>query len=382
MIENMQNSETEPGGMPPTPLLFPRNHMALPAEVEADHGPTPEAEDAETGAQAPAMPPTVNNVGLAKLAPNVASDQAYGYYKLDAAETKAEFDMLDAELSQRFENLVAAIVTWEEAMPYIDKMQKLLSQRGAERYKILKEAGLPTWTEWAKGYAEKLRTSFRTMQRRISELRGGGKRCLECGEEKADCTCPVLCARCGKVKTDCACAKVVAIPEPYLRALERLMRVADHAADQHADQDLAEAVKYATCGMSRQEKINLGIQPKPRASGDEDSSLAPETVIDIFLTLQVRREFLTAVTSETELFVILREMTRLFYDSNHSPESERSIKIEGLSPSAPGQKIEPAKTVKPKAEDWTPERRQAHGERIKAGIARKPAAQAAPSCAA
>jgi len=161
--------------------------------------------------QAPAMPPTVNNAGLAKLAPNVASDQAYGYYKLDAAETKAEFDTLDAELSQRFENLVKAIVTLEEAMPHINKMQALLSQRGAERHKILKEAGLPTWTEWATGYAEKLRTSVRTMQRRISELRGGGKRCLECGEKKADCTCPKLCSKCGNEKTACTCAKKVSI---------------------------------------------------------------------------------------------------------------------------------------------------------------------------
>jgi hypothetical protein len=179
-----------------SPTSFPRKQLALLGEVKADHGPTPEAEHAETGAQAPAMPPTVNNAGLAKLAPNVASDQAYGYYKLDAAETKAEFDMLDGELSQRVENLVEAIVTLDEAMPYINKMQGLLSQRGAERRKILKEAGLPTWTEWAKGYAEKLRTSVRTMQRRISELRGGGKRYLECGEEKADCICPKLCSNC------------------------------------------------------------------------------------------------------------------------------------------------------------------------------------------
>jgi len=322
----------------------------------------------------PALPPTVNNAGLAKLAPNVASDQADGYYKLDAAETKAEFDMLDAELSQRFENLVAAIVTWEEAMPFIDKMQGLLSQRGAERRKILKEAGLPKWTEWAKGYAEKLHTSVRTMQRRISKMRGGGKRCLECGKDKADCTCPKLCARCGKIKTDCTCVKVVSIQEPYLRALERVVLVADHAADQHADQDLANAVKHAICGLSLSEQAGIGLQPKPSANGDEDSSLAPETVTDIFLTPQVRREFLTAVASENELVVILGEMAHLFYASGNIPESERNVKVEKQSPSVPGQIIEPVEAAKAKAEDWTPERRQAHGERIKAGIARKKAA--------
>jgi hypothetical protein len=332
-------------------------------------GSTPEAEDAETGVQAPAVPRGAEDSGAGELVTLGASEPAYGIYKLNEAQTKAEFDRLDEELNQRCDAIAQAVVTLNEAMPHIDKMQALLSQRGAERHKILKEAGLPTWTEWAKGYAEKLRTSVRTLQRRISELRGGGKRCLECGEEKADCTCPVLCARCGKMKTDCACAKVVSIQEPYLRALERLVRVADHAADRHADQDLAKAVKYAICGLSLREQDDLGIQPKPKATGDEDSSLSPEAVTDIFLTPQVRREFQTVVASESELLVILSEMARLFYEDNQTPESERNVKVEEHSPSA-----SVVKRAKPKGGKWSPERRNLHGELIKAGFARKKAA--------
>jgi len=118
---------------------------------------------------------------------------------------------------------------------------------------------------------------------------------------------------------------------------------------------------------------NLGLQPKSKAkieesNGEHDYSLVPETVTDIFLTPQVRREFLTAVTSENELVVILGEMAHLYYASSNIPEAERSIRIERQSPSVPGQIIEPAEAVKAKAEDWTPARRQSHGELIKAGL--------------
>jgi hypothetical protein len=331
----------------------------------------------DSGSKALALPHAPAISLEEKLAPNVASDP-FGYEKLDAAQTKAEFALLDAELNQRTETLVQAIVTVEEAMPYIDKMQALLSQRGAGRHKVMKEAGLPTWTDWAKGYAKKLRTSVRTMQRGIKKLRKDGKLCPDCGEKAGDCTCPNPCNKCGQEKTDCSCTKKVSVQERYLRALERLLSVADRAADRHEDEDLAHAVNYAACGMSRQEQTDLGMQPKPKAGGEADYTLTPEMVIGIFLTKQVRREFLTAVANEAELLVILREMARLFYESNQTPEAERNVKVEKQSPPASGQVVEnPDKPAKPKGGAWSPERKKVMSETMKAVHARKKAVQAA-----
>jgi hypothetical protein len=106
-----------------------------------------------------------------QLAPNVASDPTFGYYKLTADQIKKEYATLDGEVNQRCEVIAQTKVTLEEAQPYIAKMQALLSQRGKERSKVLKEAGVPTWTQWAKSYTKKLDCSFRTIQRHIKNLR-------------------------------------------------------------------------------------------------------------------------------------------------------------------------------------------------------------------
>ena len=193
-----------------------------------------------------------------------------------------------------------------------------------------------------------------------------------------------ICTKCKNKKTACTCPKEISVQEPYLRALERLILVAGRAANRHGDKDLAHAMKYATCGMSRQELAELEVQPTPKTCaensdfpGQEACDLGPEALIDIFLTTQVQREFRTAVTSETELLVILGEMVRLFYDSNQTPESERSVKVEKRSASASGQPAEHGNPTKLKGAVWSPERKKAHAELIKVGIARKKAAQAA-----
>jgi hypothetical protein len=50
-------------------------------------------------------------------------------------------------------------------------MQSLLSQRGTGRKKVLKDAGLPGWTEWAESYAAKFDCTVRTVQKHIKLFR-------------------------------------------------------------------------------------------------------------------------------------------------------------------------------------------------------------------
>jgi type II secretory pathway pseudopilin PulG len=61
----------------------------------------------------------------------------------------------------------------EEIIPYLERMQRLLSQRGADRRMVLKRAGLPAWTEWAERYARSLHCTLRTVQRHILLVREG-----------------------------------------------------------------------------------------------------------------------------------------------------------------------------------------------------------------
>ena len=184
-------------------------------------------------------------------------------------------------------------------------------------------------------------------------MRDEGKTCRDCGKTKSKCVCPELCSKCGCEKASCTCIKKVSVQEPYLEALEGLVGVADRAAEHHNDKDLANAVKHAIAGMSRSERLKLGIEPQDNSCGEPVSALTPEEAVELFLTPQVRREFLTATTEESELILVLREMTRIFYESKQTRESDREVFIATKS-----------------------ERKRALSESIKAGIARKRAAQA------
>ena len=94
------------------------------------------------------------------------------FESLGADETKAAFSELDALLT----GLAATVVhTLDQMVPYLANMQSLLSQRGKDRKKVLRQAGLPTWTEYATGYANKLDCSLRTIQDHITELHRTGR---------------------------------------------------------------------------------------------------------------------------------------------------------------------------------------------------------------
>jgi hypothetical protein len=100
-----------------------------------------------------------------------------GYESLDVEGTKKAFEELNGVLDKLATTVVQ---TLEQVVPCLAKMQSLLSQRGADRKKVLRRAGLPKWTQWAKTYAGKLDRSLRTVQDHIKHFRtqqagvGGG----------------------------------------------------------------------------------------------------------------------------------------------------------------------------------------------------------------
>jgi DNA (cytosine-5)-methyltransferase 1 len=78
------------------------------------------------------------------------------------------------ELNAGLEVLASTVVrAMEELVPSLARMQALLSQRGADRKMVLRKAGLPTWTQWAEGYARSLHCTLRTIQRHIVLVREG-----------------------------------------------------------------------------------------------------------------------------------------------------------------------------------------------------------------
>jgi len=90
-----------------------------------------------------------------------------GYGSLDADGTKKAYEKLNDALDKL---AATAVRTLDQMVTYLAKMQSLLSQRGSERKKVLKKAGLPAWTEWAKAYAAKFDRSFRTVQELVGQF--------------------------------------------------------------------------------------------------------------------------------------------------------------------------------------------------------------------
>ena len=95
-----------------------------------------------------------------------------GYETLDPDATKIAFQDLDAILSDLAKQVIH---TLDQMIPYLARMQALLSHRGTARKKILKQAGLPSWPEYANQYAQKLSCSLRTVQDHIMIFRSTGK---------------------------------------------------------------------------------------------------------------------------------------------------------------------------------------------------------------
>ena len=92
------------------------------------------------------------------------------YESLDVEGTKKAYQ----ELNSVLEGLANTVVkTLDEIVPHLAGMQALLSQRGVGRKKVLKKAGLPRWTHWAKSYEKKFHCTLRTIQLRIKLHREG-----------------------------------------------------------------------------------------------------------------------------------------------------------------------------------------------------------------
>jgi hypothetical protein len=92
------------------------------------------------------------------------------YTKLDVKETRAEFERLKSGLERGAEQLTSTI---EGITPYLVELQALTSQRGAKRKEVLKQAGVPTWTELATDYGQRFGKAFRTVQDRILKHKRG-----------------------------------------------------------------------------------------------------------------------------------------------------------------------------------------------------------------
>jgi len=92
---------------------------------------------------------------------------------LDSNATKAAFEELNSVLNGLAKQVIHTI---DQITPHLAEMQSLLSQRGKARKKVLKAAGVPSWTEYARGFASKLDVSMRTIQDHITKLRNPGRK--------------------------------------------------------------------------------------------------------------------------------------------------------------------------------------------------------------
>ena len=97
------------------------------------------------------------------------------FLTLNATGLKDAFKQRDASLRKV---LVGEAVQWEKLTPLISEIQALLSQRGKDRKKVMKAAGLPKWTSYAKEIETEFDVSFRTISRHIKLFRGGGKKSM------------------------------------------------------------------------------------------------------------------------------------------------------------------------------------------------------------
>jgi hypothetical protein len=78
---------------------------------------------------------------------DIVSRVPKNFDKFGIEETKAEFAHLAGKIECFTTAAASALV---DAVPYLKQMQTLLSQRGQVRGRLLKEAGLPKWSTWAK----------------------------------------------------------------------------------------------------------------------------------------------------------------------------------------------------------------------------------------
>jgi len=124
---------------------------------------------------------SVEIVALVKAPPQKLANL---FASLNAEQTKRKFaDLSEAirEKSEAFESAFKdAADRWDELTPCLSQMQSLLSQRGEKRKVVLREAGLPSWTEWFERFKKELawKISLRAVQKKLAALReksNGGK---------------------------------------------------------------------------------------------------------------------------------------------------------------------------------------------------------------
>jgi hypothetical protein len=95
----------------------------------------------------------------------------------DADDMRATFEQLDGFVHRgcaRFAThlVQSEIVLKEELMPGLSQMQAFLSQRGSEHnLQLMKELGLPNWSEYLKGICRELKINIRAVQRAIKSFR-------------------------------------------------------------------------------------------------------------------------------------------------------------------------------------------------------------------
>jgi chorismate mutase len=160
-----------------------------------------------------------------------------------------------------------------------------------------------------------------------------------------------LCSKCNRPKDRCRCPATERIQKAELDALRGVVAAA--APVTVLDEKLSAAVEKATCSMTAEEKTKWGIRlPDPATPPVNFRTMA------LSLALAVVNEHANIKELAEQLLAALPP-----FPSAGQPTPQSS---------------EP-KVEKSKVGVWTQERREAHAELDKAGIARKKDAQAAPS---
>ena len=102
------------------------------------------------------------------------------FASLDAEQTKKTYADLSKAIRDRSEAFEGAYRVagdkWKELTPCLAQMRSLLSQRGEQRQAVLREAGLPGWTEWFERFKRERgwSISMRAVQKRLAAFRDGG----------------------------------------------------------------------------------------------------------------------------------------------------------------------------------------------------------------
>ncbi|WP_109485413.1 hypothetical protein [Occallatibacter savannae] len=90
------------------------------------------------------------------------------YHRMDVAETRKEHARLITAIEKESKPILNAL---DRNIPYLSALQMLSSQRGAVRKSVLASAGLPKWSKFLSGYAEKYGVSTKKITRMINEYR-------------------------------------------------------------------------------------------------------------------------------------------------------------------------------------------------------------------